>query len=399
MSVSGNCFAPRADATNMIPPARTCGGRNAKTFGKLDFGIRLLSRCLRDIGHEPDGTILEDMDFDAAQEFEDTERPDLEAQFLWGSALAASEEQPSAVGALISLAPEEEIREVREGLVPVGGTVEAAEVTADIEPEQLMDRFRSAVRDLRIGEAGLDRFLLLQSDLDRIVAMVEDREAERDEFLRLFDQFVEQYRNEEFLIPLVDRCIHVVSEWRSSRHTASPRTVERALSLAALLFAAERAIRSARKLVEQAVADEDYARLGVLSGDMEKLAGERDRNARELAECMEDWPGRSARYWGFTRRRKRRRFRRDRGTGSWRTRPRAGGAGFRDRGAGGRRGDGAGRRSGVGRRCSPARPGCSLGKRGESACIGGKRRVRSERGADEAEGRRRRDGDRQGNSG
>ena len=265
--------------------------RNAKTFGKLDFGFRLLSRCLRDIGREPDGTILEDKGFDAAlEEFEDEERLDLKAQFLWGSALAASEERPSAVGALISLAPEEEIREVREGLVPVGGTVEAAEVTADIEPEQLMDRFRSAVRDLRIGEAGLDRFLRLQSDLDRIVAMVEDREAERGEFLRLFDQFVEQYRNAEFLIPLVDRCIHVVSEWRSSRHTASPRTVERALSLAALLFAAERAIRSARKLVEQAVADEDYARLGVLSGDMEKLAGERDRNARELAECMEDWP-------------------------------------------------------------------------------------------------------------
>ena len=264
--------------------------RNAKTFGKLDFGIRLLSRCLRDIGHEPDGTILEDKDFDAAKEFEDAERPDFKAQFLWGSALAASEERPSAVGALISLAPEEEIREVREGLVPVGATVETAEVNADIEPEQLMDRFQSAVRDLRIGEAGLDRFLGLQSDLDRIVATLEDREAERGEFLRLYDQFVEEYRNAELLISLVERCIQVVSEWRSSRQPASPQRVERALSSAALLFDAERAIRSTRKLVEQAVADEDYARLGVLSGELEKLAGERDRHARELAEWMEDRP-------------------------------------------------------------------------------------------------------------
>ena len=264
--------------------------RNAKAFGKLDFGIRLATRCLRDIGCEPEWTIPEDKGLDVAMKFEDTERPDLKAQFLWGSALAASEERPWLVGALISLAPEEEIREVREGLVPVGGTVESAEVAADIEPEQLIDRFQSAVRDLRIGDAGLEPFSRLQSDLDRIVAMLEDREAERSEFLGLYDQFVDQYRNAVLLISLVERCIHLVSEWRSSGQSGLPQRVKRALSLAALLFDAERAIQSKRKQVEQAVADEDYARLGVLSGEMEKLAGERDRHARELAECIEDWP-------------------------------------------------------------------------------------------------------------
>ena len=114
--------------------------RNAKAFGKLDFGIRLVGRCLRDIDCDPD-VVPGDREPGISEAFLDADRQDLEGQFYWGSALAASVDRPWVVGALISLAPEEEIREVREGLVPAGRTEELPESVRGLEPEGLFDRF------------------------------------------------------------------------------------------------------------------------------------------------------------------------------------------------------------------------------------------------------------------
>ena len=262
--------------------------RNPKTYGKLDFGFRLVGRCLRDINLEPEAALL-DEEFDAPTAFLDAERADLLAQFLWGSALAASEERPWAVGPLISLAPAEEMGEVREGLVRTGSAAEPSESEQDADPEHLFDRFRSAVQGVRIRRAELDQLVRLQFDLDQIIALFEEREARREELLRSFSQFVREYREADLRLPLVEQCIDRVSEWRRLTATAPPQRVDHALSTAALLFDAERTVRSKKKLVDRAVKEEDYERLGVLSGELKKLAVDRDRYAQVLATCLEEW--------------------------------------------------------------------------------------------------------------
>ncbi len=262
--------------------------RNSKTFGKLDIGFRLVGRCLRDIAVEPEEALL-DEEFDAPIAFLEAARADLLAQFLWGSALAAAEERPWAVGPLISLAPAAEMREVREGLVLVGSAAEPSESEQDADPEHLFDRFRSAVQGVRIRQAELDRLVQLQVDLDRVIALFEEREARREELLQSFSQFVREYREADLAIPLVEQCIDRVTEWRRLKAIAPPQRVDHALLTAALLFDAERTARSKKKLVERAVKEEDYERLGVLSGELKKLAVDRDRCAQVLSTCLEEW--------------------------------------------------------------------------------------------------------------
>ncbi len=264
--------------------------KNSKSFGKLDFGFRLVGRCLEDLGLEAEDVIRTRGDFDPAQHFRDAERPDLEAQFLWGSALAASEDRPWAVGSMISFAPGEEIREVRDGLVPVGSVAHTEEFDSDIEPEQLLERFRTAVMGLTIDRTGPERLLQVRSDLDRICALIEKREAKRGELLREFDGFVERYRGASIPIGLVDRCISLVTVWRSGKQHLSPDLVDKAMSAAALLFDAEQEIRSRRKLIDQAVKQEDYELLGTLSAETAEFAGKRDRQTRNLDACLDEWP-------------------------------------------------------------------------------------------------------------